>query len=158
MPASQNKFFITFPLILVLMLIGGEAGRLAGFDVGQAWASAEEKEEDEGGVLDAEPEYIRLDPISVPIRGKRKISHYVFLSLSLEVANSGETDRVQRYRPKLRDAFIRDLNGKTVLSKAGDGTLDFDAIKKRLIRRAEKILGKGIVTDVLIINAISGFG
>lgn len=104
------------------------------------------------GVKDApEYEYFQMSPLMIPIIQHGGISQQVSFVISIEVPY-GNLNKVERYQPRLADAFIQDLYG--VLG-AGYGlvngsVLNVQAIKQRLYAVTQKVLGDEMATDVLL--------
>ncbi len=112
-------------------------------------ASAADSEDE---VKDApEYEYFQMSPLMIPIIQQGGIVQQVSLVVSIEVPY-GKIPTIERYQPRLADAFIQDLYG--VLG-AGYGlvngkVLDVHAIKKRMLSVTQKVLGPETATDVLL--------
>ena len=98
--------------------------------------------------------FVPLDPLFAPIVREREFRGYVLLSLQLEVANSNDLETVKIYMAPLRDAFIRDLHLQALLRRSGEPNVNIHRVKKRFLLIAERIIGPGIVTDVLIAGAM----
>ncbi len=117
------------------------------------WAAAKEKDPAE---LEA-PYYLEMKPISVPIRKKSgSIRYYMFLTVSLEFDDDDKKDKARKVVPRLRDAFLQDMSGRSVLHKDKTRGLDFELIKKRLLKQATKVLRKDAPVGVNIIKIHKG--
>jgi len=96
------------------------------------------------------PVDVTLKPIYAPVTRGRSVSHYVLLVVRLTVDGEAARVRLSQYLPILRDRFIADLNGQSILRDQGRAGIDFEALEKRLQRRAEAVLGKDIVMGLKI--------
>ena len=56
--------------------------------------------------------------------------------------------------PRLRDAMLRELYRKPVVRNDGDGTINIDSVKTRMLAVAQGMLSAAKVQDVLIVKAI----
>ena len=98
--------------------------------------------------------FLPLDPLFAPVVREREFRGYVLLSLQLELADSNNLETVDIYLAPLRDAFIRDLHLQALLRRSGEPSVNIHRVKKRFLMIAERIMGPGIVTDVLISSAM----
>lgn len=87
------------------------------------------------------PFYLEMKPISVPIRKRSgNIRYYMFLTFSLEFDENDKKTHARKVMPRLRDAFLQDMSGRSVLHKDKSRGLDYEKIKKRLLKQATKVL------------------
>lgn len=103
-----------------------------------------------GGPIPGAPVYVAFPPIVLPVIGHNRVTEQVGVAVSLELAKGQAADSVEAKRTALTDAFISDLYGifqqRAALHRVADSTL----IKARLLQTANRILGSGVVKDVLI--------
>ncbi|MBL4740441.1 MAG: hypothetical protein JKY12_05570 [Sneathiella sp.] len=134
---------------LVLIL----AFSMVSLGVSNAFASASEKEAPEN----EEPYYLELKPVSIPIRKSNgTIRYYMFITLNLEFDEQDKKDHARRMIPRIRDAFLQDLSGRTVLHKDKRRGMDFEAVKKRLMKQSSKVLSKNAPVAVHIVKVFKG--
>jgi len=100
----------------------------------------------------AEPaQFVELDPIILPVLDKDGVSQTVSLVVSLEVFDHKAVEEVTHNKPKLVDAIIQELYGAFDKKDVMDGgVLKVGPIKERLLGICDKIMGEGIVSDVLL--------
>lgn len=98
--------------------------------------------------------FVPLDPLFAPVVREREFRGYVPLILQLELADSNNLETVKIYMAPLRDAFIHDLHLQALLRRSGEPNVNIHRVKKRFLMIAERIMGPGIVTDVLIASAM----
>ena len=138
-----------------IVVIGGLAGALllGGYVV---LGNAEEAAAEAPAVETSEAVYIEMQPLSAPIMRNKRVRYYIHMTVSLQVAGEDAKRKVYQHMPRLRDAFVRDLHGRSVTRGRDDQSVDFAAVKARLLAQSERVLGAGLVTDVLVTGAIGG--
>ncbi|WP_025899761.1 flagellar basal body-associated FliL family protein [Sneathiella glossodoripedis] len=120
-----------------------------------AVAAASEEEGEE--VIDEGPFYLELKPLSVPIRKKSgAIRYYMFISMSMEFDDQDKKDYSRKMIPRLRDAFLQDLSGRSVLHKDKSRGVDFEQVKRRLNKQAKKVLGKNAPNGMHVVKVFKG--
>jgi hypothetical protein len=55
-------------------------------------------------------------------------------------------------RYELHDAFLRDIHGVTSFARADGRAIDPAVVKTRLMAISGRILGEGVVEDVLVVS------
>jgi len=92
-----------------------------------------------------------MTPIILPIVDGGRVVQSVSIIVSIETASPAVADRARALRPKLVDAFLTELYGllneRTAIRA---GVVQVDVVKARLLIAAERVLGEGSVTDVLL--------
>lgn len=137
-------------IVLFLLLAGGGAG--AAYMMGRSLDAEPAAEPDE--VVDiGRVAFVRMPPINVPVYQGDTVRRYVQMSVSLEVPEGSSLTAIRKQVPRLRDAFVTELSGQSVMRRDGSGVLDLDLLKVRLLKRARGVLGETRVSDVLLGNA-----
>lgn len=134
-----------------LLLGGGAAGYILLGNTENVAADAEAP-----AVEAEEPVYVEMQPLSAPVIRNKRVRYYIHMKVSLQVVGEDAKLRVYQHMPRLRDAFVRDLHGRSVTRGRDDQSVDFGAVKARLLGQSERVLGAGVVTDVLVTGAIGG--
>jgi len=100
------------------------------------------------------PTFVKLPPIVLPVfNSQNKVTRQAGLVLALELT-AGKTEAdIEPNRRKLYDAFLTDLY--TLYDQAGGANrvIEPSLIKQRLQETSERVLGPGIVHEVLIQQA-----
>jgi len=100
------------------------------------------------------PTFVNLPPIVLPVfNSQNKVTRQAGLVLALEL-NPGKTEAdIEPNRRKLYDAFLTDLY--TLYDQAGGANrvIEPGLIKQRLQETSDRVLGPGIVHEVLIQQA-----
>ncbi len=96
-------------------------------------------------------QFVKLDPIILPIIDANGVSQVVTLVVSLEVDSEEKAKRAEILIPRLKDAYIQDMYGVLNRKAATDGGLvKVDDLKSRLNRVSAKVLGEGNINGVLL--------
>lgn len=134
------------PIIIVLVVLAGAGvGYFLVFGGGHT-ASAEPEP-----VPQTPPVYVEFNPILLPIVGDGRVDQMVNIVFALEVADQEAANRAIALAPRLNDAFLQALYGTLHRREVmHDGVLDLTAIKRRLIEESNRVLGEGVVRDVLV--------
>lgn len=97
------------------------------------------------------PTFVRLDPLVVPIVDAEGASQVISMVIALEVKDEDGAKKVESLRPRIKDAFIQNLYGLMNSSAALDkGVVKVAYIKQRLNEISQKVMGEGVVQDVLL--------
>ena len=75
----------------------------------------------------------------------------VSVVVTVEVSSQENMDKVTMFKPRLADAFLRDMYG--ALSRQASlqgGLVKVDTIKNRLNKVSEKVMGPAVINDVLL--------
>ncbi|MGB7240840.1 MAG: flagellar basal body-associated protein FliL [Sulfitobacter sp.] len=166
-------------LPLVLILIGSGAGIGAGLflrpapvsnpehmsdasgdthlqaDAPHADSEKRKSADGEGPATDESFEYAKLaNQFVIPVVYNKRIGALVVVKLSLETV-VGKSDLVLSKEPKLRDAFLQVMFDHANIGGfegafTDAGTLDI--LRRGLREIAQKIMGPGVVNDVLILE------
>lgn len=99
------------------------------------------------------PDYVNIAPFVVPIILESGALHrQIYFDLRLEVT-PGTVGELTRRMPVLHDAFIRYLHQWYPLWMRDHSDVDLRETKRRLTTVAERVVGPGVVRDVLFIAA-----
>jgi hypothetical protein len=124
---------------------------------GPAFASsAKKKEGKEGGGEGPPPEAIvKMQPFAAPIVENGKLINYIFLNLSLKMAEGVPITVMEGQEPILRDAVVRAAY-KTPFNKADSyNEVDAARLKAVVLSQAVALVGKGKVASVEITKQIA---
>ena len=142
----------------VLILGGAGAGAYFFFmkpaqaSVGETAEHAEAKEAGkDGGHGKGNIAYVELDALILPIVDQKGVSQTVSMVVTIEVSSTEAAAKVTEFGPRLKDAYIQEMYG--VLNKNEalvDGVVQVNQIKERLTSISHKVMGEGVVEDVLL--------
>jgi len=102
--------------------------------------------------------FVNVEPLSAPVIIRNRVSHFIYLEVALEVREDADVREIRRQMPRLRDVFLRDLHRRSIVRDDGSGAIDFADLKARLVEQGNKVLGAGVVRDVLIKKAMRAAG
>ncbi|GLQ06476.1 hypothetical protein [Sneathiella chinensis] len=144
---SRRLFGKVIVAVLMSVLVLGNPGH------SMAAGSSEEEENAEVG-----PFYWEMEPLSIPVRSKRsgRTKYYMFMTLSMEFAERSQKEYSERLAPRIRDAFLMEMNGTGAVHDDPANGVNLALVKSRLKKQAEKVLGGNAPTDILVVRVIKG--
>lgn len=143
-------------MVAALALLGGSAAAAYIFFVQPAQASEgdkkpEAKEEAKGEGGEATVSFVEMSPLVLPVVDKNGVSQVISIVVSLEVKDDVVAKEVERFTPRLKDAYIQDMYGVLTRQAAMDGgVVQVGYIKDRLNKVTAKVLGQDKVRGVLL--------
>jgi hypothetical protein len=93
-----------------------------------------------------------LQPFSVTVIRDGKIKGILTVTLTVETKGGENMNKVMARRYELHDAFLRDIHGVMSFTRADGRTIDPTVVKTRLMAISGRILGDGVVEDVLVVS------
>jgi hypothetical protein len=94
------------------------------------------------------PVDVTLPTILAPMVVEARTENYAYITIVLKPAAPAGILAIREKVPFLQDAFLRELNGATIV-KTGDPTsVDETALKARLIARMNQVLPAGTVAEL----------
>ena len=94
--------------------------------------------------------FVEMEPLTVPFVRDGKFAHYVVLTVSLEVKSQDYATRCREQIPRIRDAFVSALHGLAERRTADQTMINIGRIKASLVASAQKVMGSGVIQDVLV--------
>ena len=138
-------------ILLVLMVALGGGGYFGWQQMDDIEPSAETGQAEGGGFFsNDEPKFVELDLLTAPFVRGGKFVQYVVLVVNLEVASDDDVNKVRAVMPRLRDAFVTELHTMATMRNPDQKMLNMKRIKSRLLASAQKVMGGGIVREVLV--------
>jgi flagellar FliL protein len=146
--------------IALLLVGGGGAGayfyfkhpaEAASSAVGEHAEGEKARHKKGGEHEEAASQFVQLDPLILPIVGKDGFTQVVSMVVVIETPDEASKAKIEYLSPRLKDAYIQDMYG--VLSQetmADNGVLHVTALKNRLQKVSDKVLGDGMAKDVLL--------
>jgi flagellar basal body-associated protein FliL len=137
-------------MALTIVLMAGAGFGIVQFLNKPAQASAKVDKKTEGDVV-PEVSFVEMKPLVLPIVDQNGVSQIVSLVVSLEASSPETKAEIEKYSPRLLDAFIQDMYGALSRQAAMEGGMvQVGYIKSRLNRVTLEVLGKDKVKDVLL--------
>ncbi len=144
------KLIIIIGVVLILLLGGGGA---AYFFRAELFGGKHEPEK-APIAKSANTLFVDLESLAISVIRNGRIGKQVILQVSLEVPDEATRLKVTHALPVIKDAFIRDLYDYFAIQPPGSAGINAEAIKKRLKRTADSVMGKGMIRAVLIQGAV----
>lgn len=145
-----SKKLLIFGALGALLLAG--AGGAAYFFL---LADDGESEEEKAAAPPSPPAFLQLEPLSVPLPRPGGPPLYHFVTLTLQTTEEGKEKMIEMM-PRLRDAWLRDLNANPVGRADQPTELDLDLLKSRILKLTEMVMESPLATDVLIVRTARG--
>lgn len=147
-PKKSKKKLVMIVLLAVLVGGGGAAYKLVLAKEPSEHAAVPVPEPEETGP--GELYYIDLDPLFIPFQMEKGARHKIVVMLSLEVGRKRQEDKLVRsLMPRLREAYVRTLTSRP-FPGTDDGSIETVYLKNRIRSENIRVLGIGVVNDVLV--------
>lgn len=145
---SGKKKLILFAMLAILLCGGGAAYKL--LLIKEPSQVAEVPVPEPEIIEPVDLYYLDLDPLFIPFLTEKGARHKIVVMLSLEIPREREEDRLVRsLLPRLREAYVRALTSRP-FPGTEDGSIETVYLKNRIRAENIKVLGIGIVNDVLV--------
>ena len=96
-------------------------------------------------------EYVELDPLILPIIDQSGVTQVISMVVVIEVGDKHDADIVTKSQPRLKDAYIQELYGALNRHAAlSGGVVQVNMIKKRLKKISHDVMGRDVISDVLL--------
>ncbi len=148
---------VLLAILALLVLGGGATGAYFYFNGTSAEAAATQGEHEKAHESnkkhadDSHVEFIELDPLILPIVDGSGVTQVVSLVVVLEVPDHEAALKVEKFKPRLKDAFIQDLYGTLHRSASkGEELLPVSNVRARLNKASVRVLGEDTVNGVLL--------
>ena len=146
----MKKLIMVFAALM--MLTGATVSIMKALAIGQFSGKVAESAAEAKARLNAPepPRFIDLEPLIVPIFHGDEIVATIQISVKLEAVGAANETRINRIKPRLNDAYIKDLYSFIPRLLRNQERVNVFIIKKRLQMVSDKLLGEGIISDVLV--------
>jgi hypothetical protein len=95
-------------------------------------------------------EYFTMPPFVVPVIYGNTVSRQVTLLVTIETTGVDNKGKIVENRQRLQDAFLRDIYGVLSIQEEDRNSRHSDAIRIRLRRVGNRILGPGVIDKILV--------
>jgi len=130
--------------ILALLFLAGGAGGYVLFLAA---------EEDEVHLAEAvqrpAPSFVPMEPVTLPAIRADGVRGLVGFRIVLELADGRSPLDVKQWLPRFEDAFVTELASLLAVDWPGGGAIDFEIARARLLRESDRVVGTGVVANVL---------
>ena len=94
------------------------------------------------------PVDVTLPTILAPMIVDSRTENYAYVTIALKPASPAGVLTIREKVPFLQDAFLRELNGATIVKADDPKSVDETALKARLLARVNQILPAGTVAEL----------
>ncbi|MDE1147904.1 MAG: hypothetical protein PW843_14980 [Azospirillaceae bacterium] len=109
------------------------------------------KEEEEKKKPAGPPQFVDIGPFVLPVMGEKQIEQNLLLQVQIQVGSDEAKETVKDRKYRLQNAFIEALYGKLGQQQIRKGeVIDVVQVRRWLVEAANKVMGEGIIDDVLI--------
>lgn len=113
--------------------------------------AVDHKKDDHGAPVENLIQQVALEPLILPIINQNGVAQTISVVVILEVDDMADAATVAHYKPRIADAFLKDLYG--ALSRQASmqgGVVQVEELKKRLDRVSQKVMGAGVIDNVVL--------
>lgn len=145
----MKKLIIAFAV--VLMLSGASVSFMKFMQLGP-FASKEAEQASQPVAVKplATPRFVDMEPLVVSIFDGDKLATNIQITLKLETLSDAHAAQIRGKLPRISDAFLRDLHSFIPRYFKNAERLDVGVLKDRLQMVGDKVMGKDVITGVLI--------
>jgi hypothetical protein len=105
------------------------------------------------GLIDKDAlDHFQFQPINVPVIRDGKVARILTVTIAMETKGDANKTKVMAQRYQLLDAFVRDIHGVASFARVDGRIIDLGVVKTRLQAISDRLLGEGIVEDVLVVS------
>ncbi len=130
--------------IVALLFLAGGAGSYVFF-----LAEAADEAQPAEVVRRPAPAFVPMDPLTLSAIRADGVRGLVGFRIVLELADGRSPLEVKQWMPRFEDAFVTELASLLAVDWPGGGPIDFDIARARLLRESERVIGIGVVANVL---------
>ncbi|WP_316976455.1 hypothetical protein [Shumkonia mesophila] len=139
---------IAIAAAIILMIAGGAVGIMKQLEWGP-FAPRAGQEAALVAPVEA-PRFIDMDPLVIPVFAEDRVVAAIQIQLKLETLGAANETYLNSIKPRLSDAFLRELYAFIPRLVQKGGQLDVLAIKRRLQMIADNVAGAGRINGVLV--------
>ncbi len=142
----MNKLVIAF--LAIFLIAGGTIGALKFLKMGP-FSGKDDKAAMKAKPIEP-PRFIDVPPLNVPLFAEDKVAGTVLIQLKLEAMGAANEAKINHLLPRINDAFLRELHTFVPRLLRKTKRLDVFILKKRLQMVSDRVVGKGVVSNVLV--------
>ena len=94
------------------------------------------------------PVDVTLPTILAPMIVDSRLENYAYITIVLKPATPAGILAIREKVPFLQDAFLRELNGATIVKADDPKAVDETALKARLVARVNQVLPPGTIAEL----------
>ncbi len=134
------------------MFFGGNAAEASVDPTKQTEDAKKAEEAQKKAEEDAKVAFVKMDPLTLPVVSQTGVVQIINISVTLEVADAEKAKEVEKFSPRLKDAYIQELYGSlsNKVAMSDSGVVEVNVVKERLNKVTAKVLGNESVRNVLL--------
>ncbi|MDD9876779.1 MAG: hypothetical protein OXR84_04985 [Magnetovibrio sp.] len=145
---------ILLALAAVLILAGGTVAAMKWMAIGPFAEPENAEKKEEPKEEPVESIFVDMDPIMLPVLQGDRIAGLIQIQVKLETVGQDNAIYLKRNLTKVQDTFVRDLHGFMPRLLKKKERIDVLILKDRLKVIGDRLLGKGMIRDVLVQSVI----
>lgn len=105
-----------------------------------------------GAADDKKPEpgtSVEMPILVAPMTADEKLQAYAYISSTIVATSPAAAVAIRLKTPFIRDAFVRDVNGKPIVKPDAPDQMDTEAVRARLLADARRVAGADNVAAIL---------
>ena len=135
-------------IVVALLLLLGGGGAAWWFFMGPG---AERTNELIAKINKPEPVFVPVDPpMVISLIQESEVTHHITMRLTLQLNDKYDAGMTYQNMARLRHAFLTELHSLFALRLVRNAGFESAIVKQRLMGVCERLLGKGIVGDIII--------
>ncbi len=139
---------IVILIVVALILLAGGGGAAWWFLMGPG---AERTNELIAKINKPEPLYIPVEPpLTISLIQESEVTHHVTMQLTLMLNDRFDAGMTNQNMARLRDAFLTELHSLFALRLVRTAGFESELVRERLLKVCDRLLGKGIVGDIIL--------
>ena len=148
----MKKLLLIFGLLI--MLGGGTVSSLKFLNLGPFKGDEVVEEDKQEEEVDDTTMFVDMEPLAIPIFQGNRVAATVQIQVKLETNGKDNVKKIKRIMPIITDAFVRDLHSFMPRLLKAEERIDVLIIKQRLQLIGDKVVGKGLIKNVLVQSVI----
>ena len=139
---------IVILIVVALILLAGGGGAAWWFLMGPG---AERTNELIAEINKPEPHYIPMEPLlTISLIQESEVTHHVTMQVTLMINDQFDAGMTNQNMARLRDAFLTELHSLFALRLVRTAGFESALVKDRLMKICDRLLGEGIVGDIIL--------
>ena len=139
---------IVILIVVAVILLAGGGGAAWWFFMGPG---AERTNELIAEISKPEPHFIAVEPVlTISLIQESEVTHHVTMQVTLLLNDKYDAGMTNQNMARLRDAFLTELHSLFALRLVRTAGFESDLVKQRLLKVCDRLLGEGIVGDILL--------
>lgn len=97
-------------------------------------------------------DHFPLQPFTISVIRDGQVASLMSVGIVIETVGAANRDKVVENHVRVHDALLRELHGFMSIERGDGRTFDARNAKLRLVRAGERVLGAGVINNILVQN------